>query len=117
MIDLWLDDERDPEDRSIQEMFESFPGMLWVKTAYAAINRLKSGEVRYISFDHDLGTGPTGYDVAKWIEERAFHGDIHRIEWNVHSKNPQGAKDIISAMKNADKYWAEREGFEEVRER
>jgi hypothetical protein len=23
MIDLWLDDERDPEDRLIQEMFDS----------------------------------------------------------------------------------------------
>ena len=36
MIDLWLDDERDPDDRLIQEMFDSFPGMLWVKTAFAA---------------------------------------------------------------------------------
>ena len=112
MIDLWLDDERDPEDRLIQEMFDSFPGMLWVKTGFAAIRRLKSGEVRYISFDHDLGTGLTGHDVAKWIEERAFNGDILRIGWNVHSKNPQGAKDIIAAMTNAEKFWSARETSE-----
>ncbi|MES2793434.1 MAG: cyclic-phosphate processing receiver domain-containing protein [Planctomycetota bacterium] len=106
MIDLWLDDERDPEDPQIQEAFGSFPGMIWVKTAFAAINRLKDDNVQYISFDHDLGPGPTGYEVAKWIEERAFSGEFGRLSWSVHSKNPAGAKAITVAMEQAEKFWA-----------
>lgn len=112
MIDLWLDDERDPEDTRIQEVFGSFTGMVWVKTAEAAINRLVAGNVRYVSFDHDLGTTKTGYDVAKWIEEQAYLGTIPRLNWSIHSLNPRGAKYISSAMSNADKYWEadEKEG-------
>ena len=83
--------------------------MIWVKTAEAAINRLKSGNVRSISFDHDLGTMATGYDVAKWIEERAFQGEIARLEWSVHSMNVEGAKAIRAAMRNAEQFWTANE--------
>ena len=109
MIDIWLDDERDPDDPQIQEQFGAFPGMIWVKSADAAIQRLKSGQVQSISFDHDLGTSATGYDVAKWLEERAFNGTISRISWAVHSMNVRGAKAIRMAMLNADRYWSEHE--------
>ena len=110
MIDLWLDDERDPDHPRIKEAFGSIAGMLWVRTADAAIQRLKSGQVRSISFDHDLGTGPTGYDVAKWVEERSFSGELSRIVWTVHSLNVRGAKSIRQAMMNADRFWSQHEG-------
>jgi len=113
MIDLWLDDERDPEHPQIQELFGAWSGMVWVKTAHAAIIRLKDSDVRSISLDHDLGTGMTGYDVARWIEERAFHGTLARIVWTVHSKNVRGAKSICQAMLNADRYWSEHENQSE----
>lgn len=109
MIDLWLDDERDPDHPQIEELFGASSGMVWVKSAHAAISRLKSGEVRSISFDHDLGPGMTGYDVAKWIEVRAYSGILTRIFWTVHSKNVRGAKAIRQAMLNADQYWSEHE--------
>ena len=107
MIDLWLDDERDPDDPRIQELFGAEPGMFWVKSAHAAIRRLKSGNVRSISLDHDLGQNATGYDVAKWIEERSFQRQLARVSWNVHSMNVEGAKVIRAALLNADRFWTD----------
>ena len=63
--------------------------------------------VTAISFDHDLGTKKTGYDIAVMIEKMAYHKKIHRIAWEVHSANPVGRDRIISAMKSAERYWEE----------
>jgi len=109
MIELWLDDERDPNDNFIKEEFGSRDGMIWVKTAWAAISRLKDNNVSFISLDHDLGPAGagTGYVVAKWIEEQAFNGTLNKLDWSVHSKNTAGTKNITFAMMNANKYWGE----------
>ena len=116
MIDLWLDDERDPDDPRIQEAFNAQPGMRWVKSAASAIRWLKQGNVLSISLDHDLGTNDTGYDVAKWIEERAFRGEMHRIQWTIHSMNVAGAKKMEAALQNADRFWSLRDRAAEVAE-
>jgi hypothetical protein len=107
MIKIWLDDERDPADNYIQENFGSSSDMIWVKTAHAAINRLKDNNVSFISLDHDLGPPNcgTGLDVAKWIEEQAFNGKLNALAWAVHSMNVIGSKNITRAMQNADKFW------------
>jgi len=91
MINIWLDDERDPNNTKIQELFGAEPGMIWCKTADSAISRLKSNSVDWISLDHDLGTTATGYDVAKWIEERAHSGELFPLAWTIHSANVVGA--------------------------
>lgn len=75
MIFGW-DDERNPGDSRIQELFGAQSGMVWGKTADIAIARLKSGSVRWISLEYDLGTRATEYDVAKWIEARAYGGEL-----------------------------------------
>ena len=82
MIKIWLDDVRDlPQD----EAAKCFP---WVvcRTAEEAIHWLELGLVYFISFDHDLGEGKSGYDVAKWIEEAAATLKIGPVEWAVHCK-------------------------------
>ena len=109
MIKLWLDDERNPDHAVIQELFGADPDMIWVKTAEAAIARLKSNAVSWISLDHDLGTAATGYDVAKWIEERAYSGELSRLTWTIHSANVVGARRMRQALENADRYWSERD--------
>lgn len=78
-----------------------------VKTAADAVAALQSGEVEYISFDHDLGdeVNGTGYDVAKWIEEKAFNNEVPRLRHDVHSSNPSGAANIVAAMNQADAFW------------
>lgn len=108
MFRVWLDDERDPERAKIQELFGAEPGMIWVKTAEAAISRLKSNSVEWISLDHDLGTTATGYDVAKWIEERAHSGELAPLVWTIHSANVVGARNMRRALENADRYWKSR---------
>lgn len=109
MIDLWLDDERDPKNRRIQELFNADASMVWVKTVDAAMARLRQGNVGFISLDHDLGTTATGYDLACWIEQRAFHNELPHLAWRVHSANTLGASAIRRAMESADRCWTDHE--------
>lgn len=109
-ISLWLDDNRDPSDPKIQELFGALGNEVWVKTVDEAINYINQGNVDFISFDHDLDNNgelleKTGYELAKFIEEGAFDGSISKIGWNVHSRNPIGAQKIVDAMTNADRFW------------
>lgn len=108
---LWLDDERDPKDPYIQGEFGAEGDEIWVKTAAEAIRYLKSGNVTHISLDHDLGpkSAGTGMDVAKWIEEQAFHGTLPRLDWDVHSMNSVGLLNITRAMMKSDEYWKPKE--------
>jgi hypothetical protein len=86
-------------------MPEGYDVRAW--TANEAIKFLDTGEVTVISFDHDLGhpDDGTGYEVACYIEARAFHAKIPRLVWHVHSDNPVGRENIKRAMGNAEYYW------------
>jgi hypothetical protein len=79
-----------------------------VMTASEAISLLSTGKVIHISLDHDLGdehvTG-SGYEVACWIEEKAFLGTLPRLTWAIHSANPVGRANMEKALNNADRYW------------
>jgi hypothetical protein len=81
-------------------------------TAKEAIAFLKSGNVTDISLDHDLGlpeeTFGNGYQVACWIEEAAFKGEIPKLEWRVHSQNNVGVDKMVQALRAADHFWATR---------
>jgi len=102
---LYLDDCRDTP-----------PGFdVRTYTAEETIEHLRSGKITFVSFDHDLNdanyagsTEKSGYTVAKWIEEQAYHGNLKRIGWAVHSQNPEGAKNIRNAMLQAEKFWTQR---------
>lgn len=98
---LWLDDARPAPDG-----FD-----VVVSTAQAAVDALQTGEVEYCSLDHDLAddAAGTGYDVASFIESAAYRGTLPRLKWNVHSANPAGAARMIQALRNADRYWDQRE--------
>ena len=97
-IKIWLDDER------------PMPGNynIHIKTAWEAIEVLKQGRVTAISLDHDLGPpeAGSGYDVAKWIEEQAFHKKDQSPDLivSIHTDNPVGRQNIKYAIKNAEKY-------------
>jgi hypothetical protein len=103
---LWLDDERDPKDPYIQSHFGASGDEVWAKDPHTAIQYLKQGNVTEVSLDHDLGSGVgTGMDVALWIEEQAFLGNLPRLIWSVHSMNPVGRKNMSLALYNANKHW------------
>ena len=112
-IKLWLDDNRDPKDPEIQRLYGAQGDEIWVKTVEEAKQYIMTGGVEFISFDNDLdeiegASNPLateGRALANWIEEEAYHKRLNPIGWNVHSKNPEGAKAIVAAMTKADEFW------------
>ena len=98
-IRIWLDDER-----PMPPFFNCH-----VRTANEAIKKLKEEGVTCISLDHDLGDGnKTGYDVAKYIEEAAYSGELKRITLMVHTHSKEGRINICNALRNAKKFWMDK---------
>ena len=86
---LYLDDERHPTTDFPWQVVRDY------KSAIAYV--MESGIPDYISFDHDLGTEKSGLDFAKWLVEQELDGNHWfpvGFEFNVHSANPVGAKNI-----------------------
>ncbi len=108
---VWLDDVR-PAPRVDHLTMEDLTWDHIVTTAPEAIELIETGEVTFISFDHDLGAPEdgTGYDVAKYIEAQAAAGTIPPIEYALHSANFVGRANIDAAMKSAWRFWDERTG-------
>lgn len=93
---LYVDDIRDPK----QPRWWQFWKERWTvaRTHDEAIRLLTDNDVNTLSLDHDLGTYETGYDIAKWLEKRAYYG--FRVPDNVliHSANPVGRSNIRAAI-------------------
>lgn len=104
---LWLDDERDPKDPSVQEDFSSRKDDVWVKTAEEAIELLQTGKFDSISLDYDLGIGyRPGIHVAHWILEQAKNHNFKRIEWRAHTSSLTCFLQITEVMMKAEKVWS-----------
>ena len=95
MKKLFLDDVRQPpgDDFIICRSFDE------------ALNYVKEqGCPNFISFDHDLGWGPDGYDFAKWLIKLDDESNGKFIPkdfiFGVHSANPIGAKNIRTVLDN-----------------
>lgn len=85
MYRLFVDDERYPvEDDWI--IARSYEDAMWYVN-----NR---GIPDYISFDHDLGTEKTGYDLAKSLCEVLMDTGAPMFSYYVHSQNPVGKTNI-----------------------
>jgi len=88
---LFLDDERYPVDDT----------SVVVRSYQEACQYVENyGTPSHVDFDHDLGGGPTGYDFAKWLIERALDGRGFPLTYSVHSQNPVGKQNIIGVMEN-----------------
>lgn len=87
LVDLWLDDERDPANFSCQ-------GYVWIKTAEALIAWFEEhgmDAVNNVSLDHDLGSGRmTGYDAITWMENEVALGKAPPRRIALHTQNPVG---------------------------
>ena len=92
---IWLDDIRNPDDFGRKDM-------IWITKPEKVIELI--GLFDEISFDHDLGSELTGYDVAKAIEKYAWDGQLQQLpKWSIHSANPIGAENIQKAMQSAER--------------
>jgi hypothetical protein len=93
---LWLDDERVAPE-----------GWVWVKTTGEAFHYLRTGGVKEISLDHDLGSEHlfgTGYDILTYIEEKVYTDDQYnppRI--SIHTANPAARRRMIAAVESIEK--------------
>lgn len=92
---VYLDDERVAPQ-----------GWVQVRWPDEAIELLKTGEVRDLSLDHDLGDDKrgTGYYVLLWIEEQVMCRQFIPPSMHVHSANPAARlrmeAAIVAIMKN-----------------
>ena len=87
-IYIYIDDMRQP----------LIPDAIWVKSYDEAITALATipySPSLVIDFDHDLGEGKTGYDIAKWLIEYNYFG-----KFRIHSMNPVGANNIRQLLKH-----------------
>ena len=96
-MNIYLDDERSPRTARDWIIIRDAESLL---NLIIALGTLPD----YISFDHDLGENKTtGYDLVKAIE---YHVIYELIDWNpkfqfnVHSANPVGAKNIQARLDN-----------------
>lgn len=94
---LFLDDERFPPG----------DGEFWfiVRDVPEAITVMEqNGCPTFISFDHDLGTELSGYDLAHWMVERDLdqNGAFIPVDFDfyVHSQNFVGVVNIRSLLDN-----------------
>lgn len=80
----------------------------WAKTAWEAIDALKTGKYNYISLDYNLGNmkdNGDGYMVACWIERQAIERKMERMIWNCHAYDNHGRNMIESALNSANAVW------------
>ena len=89
-LQIWLDDER-PAPR----------GWHLCRWPIEVINMIKTGMVKAISLDHDLGDDArgTGYDVLLWIEQTLYEDNKFRppgIE--IHTQNISARQKMRSAV-------------------
>lgn len=112
---LFLDDERNPRDVTwVLIGGVGHWGATWevVRSCEEAIAWVqKNGFPDVISFDHDLGLdhyggdysdGKTGYDFAKWLVNYDMDTNTmpEDFTFTVHSKNPEGARNIALYLHN-----------------
>lgn len=91
---LYLDDVRDAP---------KWEEVITVRSAKLAIMLLELLPFDMVSLDHDLGTTMTGYDVAKWIEQKTFSDSGYIPPMiQIHSANPVGRANIQAAI---DSIW------------
>lgn len=60
----------------------------------------QNGLPDFISFDHDLGLGESGFDCAKWLVNYCLNNNVKLPGFAVHSQNPVGKKNIESLLEN-----------------
>lgn len=96
---LFLDDERFPAGND---------DWFIARTVNDAVQQIITmGIPSYISFDHDLGDGATGYDFTRWLLEFMMDNSQKfpaNFGYYVHSMNPIGAANIRNKMDNALKH-------------
>lgn len=92
---IYLDDERNPKVEQFDKIVRSYD-------EFSNFLDESERDITYISFDHDLGLGRNGYDCVKLLVDfDMYYGVLSKdFNFNVHSANPVGAKNIQAYLEN-----------------
>jgi hypothetical protein len=102
---LFLDDERIPYyvDPNRQHAWRIAPNLTVAKYMVQTF-----GMPYFISFDHDLGSNEDAMMFLRWLAYEFFDEKKHTIpNYQIHSANPEGCKNIDSFMKS----WKKSQGL------
>jgi hypothetical protein len=89
---IYLDDVRPIPD-----------GWVGVRTYDEAVAVIKTGKVKEISLDHDLGPGKTGYDLVCLIEKMVVEERFIPPVMRIHSANPVGRSNMERAIQSIER--------------
>jgi hypothetical protein len=92
-MNLWVDDMRSPPVETSRDTY------YWVKTFDGAVTMLSNSEFLYdvVHLDFDLGEGPNGLDVLKWMHENDKWTLIR-----IHTQNPVGRQQMIDYISDVE---------------
>lgn len=96
-IKVFLDDNRPTPDYFDVHVYD----------AQHLMEMLAYKNVTHISLDNDLGPYcPTeGYQVARFLEEKAFENEIPQLQISVHSANTVASKEMNHAIAKCNEFW------------
>jgi hypothetical protein len=98
---LFIDDERYPHDITWMIGHNEIEWVIVRSYEEAMSYVLANGFPKLISFDHDLGNGPSGYDIAKSLIDLDLNeGSVNKFDYVVHSQNPVGRKNIEGLLES-----------------
>jgi hypothetical protein len=88
---LFIDDIRDPPTNDYHVVRSTTEAIEWIKT---------NGMPSFISFDHDLGGDDTSMIFLNKIYQEFWKEWDDIPDYQVHSANPIGSKNIVSFMES-----------------
>lgn len=93
---IWLDDIREvPQKLKDNKEYD----VIHVRNFDQFVKYIETkGLPNFISFDHDLGEEKDGYDCAKFLVQYCMNKDCDIPDYEIHSANPVGTKNISSYL-------------------
>lgn len=99
---LIVDDSRERQEAFRKKLAWTKEQLFFASDYNQAIKVLQTIPVDILFLDHDLGQGKTGYDLAYWMEEQEYNGNINLPSTiYIHSMNPFGARNIQAVFPQA----------------
>lgn len=95
-IRLWVD--------PVGDMPQGFNAQ--ARNVTETLKYLRSGMVSSICLNHSSGDVKMSRDIALWIREQAFLGDLPRLNWTVNADEPESVSGIIRALQSAEEHWS-----------
>lgn len=101
---VWLDDLRSP---TFEDVGPGWADWVIVRSYYAAVTLLETGQVVTISLDYQLNESDrthTGMDVLRWLRDKDTAGGFKLPQIKLHAFASEGSdqmEKVIDALKSA----------------